>query len=896
MLKESIMKAAALSLPPSPPPNPLEVAVAGTTCSDQTMPNSVPATTALAPNTPEETTAPHIQRRRKRKAEDDDDDDLSLQRNHQESPKSPGGTNNSSDSTFTVKRDSNNTNTNNNNNEQQQHKPQVARRLLAKREAKSSSRYVFDDEDQDDSETETDQEMDLQAGKAAVAASTAAAQTTTTTSSSADSDGETELLNEIDVEYEGPRLTQKLSATFQSLRKKKSPKRELCKNWVALLTAVEREVVGNSLRFRNLQKLKRQETCQALAETNRKMIAQIKDTRKKKKKKASAQAWALKVCRKSSESFAEPTGHFSQGQGAGSLNAADDNAASSSLLVKKVAGICCHHCQRGKELARCSRQGCRLHYCTECIKRCYPGMTIEECRDKCPRCRGICNCKYALRMDKRCNKVPKHVGQPPKYDQETRERNLAYVWGVLREAGLGKVLAGELGELRVEEERQGSSVALGDLKIVEDNGYRVQCSKCSSTVVCTLKTCEPCGYDLCPSCCKEQRAEQAKALGVPANQADLCCPLNHRLELKRLGYFGSRAFERCLEKCGGPAGSPSSSPGGDAASDKTSDNGKACGEVCYIQDASSMDIAAFRESWREGCPFVVEGIKGQMLWTPHLMKRAATEKRKGEYTTDVIDCALGDVIEVSIEAFFNGYTGETYFEGNPMYCLKSWPSQEEWNGKLKRLYTDFQDMLPVKDYTHQMGELNLVRLVPEALRPDVGPKAYIGYGRTQEEPSEGSMLQEDGDSTWKLNLQPVDNVFVNVHVSKDAPGSLWHIFRREDTEKLAGFLVRNTDRFAGGRGALKTEGASVVMSQKFYLSSKALALLKEETGVEPWTVEQKVNEALMIPSGCAYQVRNLCSCIRVGQSFFSPESVAYIARQGTSWVSFAAALRLENDS
>ena len=846
---------------------------------DQTLPNSVVSSAAaLAPNTPEETTAPHMQRRRKRKAEsnsddDDDDDDLSLQRSRQdgqESPKSPGGTNNSSDSIFTV---------NNNNNNSS--KPQVVRRLLAKREAKSSSRYVFDHSSsscQDDSETETDQEMDLQD-----------AQTTTTTTTTTTEALSAELLNEIDVEYEGPRLTQKLSATFQSLRKKKSPKRELCKNWVALLTAVEKEVVGNSLRFRNLQKLKRQETCQALAETNRKMIAQIKDT-KKKRKKASAQAWALKVCKKSPESLAEPTGHFlAPGDPAGE----NDNAASSSLLVKKVAGICCHHCQRGKELARCSRQGCRLHYCTECIKRCYPGMTIEECRDKCPRCRGICNCKYALRMDKRCNKVPSHVGQPLNHDQETRERNLAYVWGVLREAGIGKVLAGELGELKVEEERHGSSLGLGDLKILEDNGYKVQCSKCSSTVVCTLKTCEPCGYDLCPSCCKEQRAEQAKALGVPANQADLCCPQNHRLELKRLGYFESRAFERCLEKCGGPAGLLSEGP---CTSDKTSDNGKTCGEVCYIQDSSSMDIAAFRESWREGCPFVVEGIKGQMLWTPHLMKRAATEKRKGEYTTDVIDCALGDVIEVSIEAFFNGYTGETYFEGNPMYCLKSWPSQEEWNGKLKRLYMDFQDMLPVKDYTHQVGDFNLVRLVPEALRPDVGPKAYIGYGRTKEEPSEGGMLQEDGDSTWKLNLQPVDNVFVNVHVSKDIPGSIWHIFRREDTEKVAGFLIRNTERFAGGRAALKTEGASEVMSQKFYLSSKALALLKEETGVEPWTVEQKVNEALMIPSGCAYQVRNLCSCIRVGQSFFSPESVAYIAREGTSWVSFAAALRLGNES
>ena len=123
--------------------------------------------------------------------------------------------------------------------------------------------------------------------------------------------------------------------------------------------------------------------------------------------------------------------------------------------------------------------------------------------------------------------------------------------------------------------------------------------------------------------------------------------------------------------------------------------------------------------------------------------------------------------------------------------------------------------------------------------------------------------------------------------------SFWHVFSREDTEKLAGFLVRNAHRFSGGRGTNSGVGASDVMSQRFYLSGVALELLKHETGVVPWVIEQKVDEALMIPAGCAYQVRNLCSCIRVGQSFVSPESAAYVAKQGSIWVPFAAALRLQ---
>jgi len=44
-------------------------------------------------------------------------------------------------------------------------------------------------------------------------------------------------------------------------------------------------------------------------------------------------------------------------------------------------------------------------------------------------------------------------------------------------------------------------------------------------------------------------------------------------------------------------------------------------------------------------------------------------------------------------------------------------------------------------------------------------------------------------------------------------------------------------------------------------------------GVEPWTFEQKLGEAVFIPAGCPHQVRNLKSCIKVAMDFVSPENV-----------------------
>ena len=49
---------------------------------------------------------------------------------------------------------------------------------------------------------------------------------------------------------------------------------------------------------------------------------------------------------------------------------------------------------------------------------------------------------------------------------------------------------------------------------------------------------------------------------------------------------------------------------------------------------------------------------------------------------------------------------------------------------------DFLEMVPLKEYTHQAGPLNLAgALPPSAIKPDLGPKSYIAYGRCAGSPA-----------------------------------------------------------------------------------------------------------------------------------------------------------------
>ncbi|XP_028223539.1 phospholipase D zeta 1-like [Glycine soja] len=65
-----------------------------------------------------------------------------------------------------------------------------------------------------------------------------------------------------------------------------------------------------------------------------------------------------------------------------------------------------------------------------------------------------------------------------------------------------------------------------------------------------------------------------------------------------------------------------------------------------------------------------------------------------------------------------------------------------------------------------------------------------------------------------------------------------------------------------------------ILDQSFFLDNTHKMRLKEEFKIEPWTFEQHVGEAVIIPSGCPYQIRNPKCCVHVELEFVSPENVS----------------------
>ncbi|CAN1222058.1 Lysine-specific demethylase JMJ28 [Linum grandiflorum] len=106
-------------------------------------------------------------------------------------------------------------------------------------------------------------------------------------------------------------------------------------------------------------------------------------------------------------------------------------------------------------------------------------------------------------------------------------------------------------------------------------------------------------------------------------------------------------------------------------------------------------------------------------------------------------------------------------------------------------------------------------------------------------------------------------------------GAIWDVFRRQDVPKLVEYLRQQCNKLTDAYGSRKQQVTHPLHDQIFFLDAVHKRKLKEEFEIEPWTFEQHVGEAVVVPAGCPYQIRNLKSCVNVVLDFVSPESVTH---------------------
>ncbi|KAL5022479.1 hypothetical protein ScPMuIL_001634 [Solemya velum] len=306
----------------------------------------------------------------------------------------------------------------------------------------------------------------------------------------------------------------------------------------------------------------------------------------------------------------------------------------------------------------------------------------------------------------------------------------------------------------------------------------------------------------------------------------------------------------------------------------------------------------FQEQWKRGQPVLVSGVDkclDRELWKP-----ATFRKQFGHLKNDLVNCRTGVVmIGHPMSDFWDGLEclGERLLDENDetmLLKLKDWPPGDDFSDILPSHFDDLMQTLPLPEYTHRTGQLNLASRLPDFfVRPDLGPKMYNAYG--------SASYPKEGTTNLHLDVSDAVNVMCYVGIPSDGPGgraaheaaaiksiddagcdiitkrrireiheipgALWHIYDAQDADKMRDFL----NKVAKERGEVIEPHHDPIHDQSWYLDEELRNRLYKEYGVLGYTIVQCLGDAMFIPAGAPHQVRNIHSCIKVAEDFVSPE-------------------------
>ncbi|KAK9086461.1 hypothetical protein Syun_028855 [Stephania yunnanensis] len=206
--------------------------------------------------------------------------------------------------------------------------------------------------------------------------------------------------------------------------------------------------------------------------------------------------------------------------------------------------------------------------------------------------------------------------------------------------------------------------------------------------------------------------------------------------------------------------------------------------------------------------------------------------------------------------------------------LKGWQPS-----KVEKIHEDFRE----SDAKDPLGSVQITMAGEGSMLPDVAPD---NYGKPDEsvhgiDMNDGGIMEGEVfggiEAKPDIEMKEVDSGDLDKNrrdtaVEKAPIGAIWDIFRRQDVPRLIEYLRVHFEEFRH-TASPKDSVVHPLFDNAIFLNKDHKRKLKDDLGIEPWTVEQHQGEAVFIPAGCPFQVRNLQSSVQLVLDFLSPESL-----------------------
>ncbi|KAL1195151.1 Lysine-specific demethylase JMJ28 [Cardamine amara subsp. amara] len=162
--------------------------------------------------------------------------------------------------------------------------------------------------------------------------------------------------------------------------------------------------------------------------------------------------------------------------------------------------------------------------------------------------------------------------------------------------------------------------------------------------------------------------------------------------------------------------------------------------------------------------------------------------------------------------------------------------------------------------------------------PEKGKDSYAqrdwpdGYSSSDSESSQHCLCAKCKGSEFQGEERESCNDSCEEEILSNSYGAQWDVFQKQDVSKLLEY-IKNHSLELERMDSSKKQVSHPLLEQSYYLDEYHKARLKEEFDVEPWSFDQCVGEAVIVPVGCPYQNRKNKSCVNAVLKFLSPEHV-----------------------